>query len=338
MKRSFTSDGMKRWGLLAAMILFMPLTAKAQVPWTILREDFEKLELGSNVDEPEIGEEVWTASPPDDWTIDNSGLPAGGITEWRGWSFANKEWWTAAAGDQDRSQFVNASGTVMIADPDEWDDTANEGGVNGDWYDTFITTHTIEMSIVEPETAVLRFDSSWRDEFDSSYQQSGNITVSYDGGEPIEILRWLSDPDSPDFKDDAQNETIEIPLNNPEGAQTMEITWGMFDAGNDWWWAIDNIAVDADVTGLGDFNSDGVVDSVDFETLRSNFRQGRVSYSDGDINFDRFIDLNDFAAFIGFFNAEQGGAAAAVPEPGSMLLMGLGVTCLFWLQRRQRRS
>jgi len=32
-------------------------------------------------------------------------------------------------------------------------------------------------------------------------------------------------------------------LNNPAGAQEMVITFGMLDAGNDWWWAIDNVKV-----------------------------------------------------------------------------------------------
>ena len=34
-----------------------------------------------------------------------------------------------------------------------------------------------------------------------------------------------------------------VPLNNPAGASNLKLTFGMFDAGNDWWWAVDNLAV-----------------------------------------------------------------------------------------------
>ncbi|MHC4586754.1 MAG: hypothetical protein ACYS3N_19670, partial [Planctomycetota bacterium] len=68
--------------------------------------------------------------------------------------------------------------------------------------------------------------------------------ASFDGGEEIELLLWLSDSASPNFKDDnSTNETITVDLENPPGATSVVLKFGMFDAGNDWWWAIDNIEV-----------------------------------------------------------------------------------------------
>jgi hypothetical protein len=45
------------------------------------------------------------------------------------------------------------------------------------------------------------------------------------------------------FKPDATNETVTIPITQPQGASTMVLTFGLTDAGNNWWWAIDNLYV-----------------------------------------------------------------------------------------------
>jgi hypothetical protein len=34
-----------------------------------------------------------------------------------------------------------------------------------------------------------------------------------------------------------------IDIDNPPWATNVVLKFGMFDAGNDWWWAIDNIKV-----------------------------------------------------------------------------------------------
>ncbi|MFT4639953.1 MAG: hypothetical protein ACI8T1_003278 [Verrucomicrobiales bacterium] len=215
---------------------------------SLYSEDFEGLTLGENVDEGVVGEMVWTNVPPADWTIDNSNLFGAdeegvGVTEWKGWTFADKDWWIEAAEDQRRSEWLSGKGTVAIADPDEWDDLGGPGAQEPGGFNTFMTTPTISLEGLPANTAVLSFDSSWRPEFDDNYHQSGNLTVTFDGGEPIELFEWLSDPGSPNFKGEAIDERAIVPLNNPEGATSMVITFGMFDAGNDWWWAIDNIDV-----------------------------------------------------------------------------------------------
>ena len=216
---------------------------------SLFSEGFEGLPLGPNVDEAVAGDNVWTRTAPDGWTVDDSGVPGAGdpatdgVTEWAGWSFADKAWWVEAAGDQRRSEFTNASGTVAVADPDEWDDADHADSEANGWYDTFLTTPEISLAGVPANAAILKFDSSWRPEFDSNYHQTADVTVSYDGGAPVQVMLWESDSNSPNFKDTAVNETVEVSLNNPAGATTMVISFGLFDAGNDWWWAIDNIDV-----------------------------------------------------------------------------------------------
>ena len=71
--------------------------------------------------------------------------------------------------------------------------------------------------------------------------------ASYDGAEPVEILTWVSDTASPNFHDHNQNEVVTLPLNNTASSQKLQLTFGMREAGNDWWWAIDNLVINAGV-------------------------------------------------------------------------------------------
>jgi len=224
----------------------------------LFAEDFEGLALGPNVDEALAGDAVWTDTPPDGWSIDESGIPGinldatDGVTEWAGWAFTDKEWWIAAAEDQDRSLFELGNGTIAVADPDEWDDDERLPiPISADPYDTWLTTPAIDISGVKTGTLELKFDSSWRPEFDDNYHQTANITASFDGGDPVEVMLWESDEASANFHPYATNETVIVNLDNPEGAKKLVLTFGLFDAGNDWWWAIDNLEVRGVVPYLG---------------------------------------------------------------------------------------
>ena len=56
-------------------------------------------------------------------------------------------------------------------------------------------------------------------------------------------MTWVSDRASANYHGNNQNEVVTLPLNNPDGATKLQLTFGMREAGNDWWWAIDNLAV-----------------------------------------------------------------------------------------------
>ncbi|HNS21655.1 MAG TPA: hypothetical protein PKH24_14210 [Sedimentisphaerales bacterium] len=217
----------------------------------LFAEDFEGLPLGPNVDEGVAGEAVWTNTPPAGWSVDRSGIPGigdpttDGVTEWAGWAFADRLWWVATAGDQNRSQFTKGTGTVAIADPDEWDDASHTDSASAGWYKTYMSTPAIDISAAKAGTIVLTFDSSWRPEYDSNYHQTANVKVTFDDGTTQLLLLWESDSSSPNFHTDQTNETVTIKIAPPTGAKTMVLTWGLYDAGNDWWWAIDNVLVTA---------------------------------------------------------------------------------------------
>ncbi|MEW6157693.1 MAG: LamG-like jellyroll fold domain-containing protein [Verrucomicrobiota bacterium] len=214
----------------------------------IFYEDFESVVLGPNVDEGLAGEMVWTDTPPAGWTVDDTGVPGyldqttDGVTEWAGWGFANRDWWASTAGDQRRTEFLKASGTVAIADPDEWDDVGHEIGL----YNAIMTTPSISVAGIPAGTMFLKFESSWRDECcddraELDNDQTAVITASFDGGPEIEIMRWDSSPGDAFFHDDNPNETVVININNPAGANSVVLKFGLIKAENDWWWAVDNI-------------------------------------------------------------------------------------------------
>lgn len=192
-----------------------------------------------------------------------------GVAEWEGWSVANGLFWSTAD-DQRRSEFVSenegndgsglASGNVLVADPDEWDDF-DPLGIDPESqgpYNTEIFTPVFPIGGTDEGSMVVTFDSSWRPEADSRNQQA-ELSVSYDGGDFVQLFRWSSDATEPEWdgvtvldgfkNDESANETITIALDgtaypaNPGGASTMQLKFEMYEAGNDWWWAIDNIFV-----------------------------------------------------------------------------------------------
>lgn len=248
--------------LAGAAAFFAPIEASAQI--TIFSEDFESLtpKLQKPIFEVNNGGGIWanlntwTHTPPFGWTVDASGVPlsqAPVAEEWRGWSFARKDFWVSVAGDQNRSLFTLGQGIVAIADPDEYDDGAPSGvpGIPGnDYYDTFMRTPAISLANITGSTVTLTFDSSWRPEgFDDgdppqNNNQTAVIRASFDGGTTFtEILRWDSDVLGNFFHPDSENETINVPITIPVGAQSLILDFGMELARNDWWWAVDNIRV-----------------------------------------------------------------------------------------------
>jgi hypothetical protein len=78
------------------------------------------------------------------------------------------------------------------------------------------------------------------------------------------------------------------------------------------------------VAPLGDFDSDGDVDSNDFTTLRTKYGTSTILYGSGaDMNFDGNVDAGDYIMWVKFYGTGEGGgglAASGVPEPATGLL------------------
>ncbi len=202
----------------------------------LLSEDFDMIPLGPNVDEPAPGQHVWSPNAPANWALDRTGMPTGGVTEWRGWSFVDPAWWVQAAGDQDRSAFIRASGVVAVADPDEWDDAAHTPGT----FNSSLTTPDIVLGGVQADSVRLILDSSFR-----PYEnQTGLIEVTFDGGATWDNLLTLDTDSIPGGQSSLErvNETLVLNIDNPSSG-TMQVRFSMLNAGNDWWWAFDNLLI-----------------------------------------------------------------------------------------------
>jgi hypothetical protein len=90
----------------------------------------------------------------------------------------------------------------------------------------------------------------------------------------------------------------------------------------------------------GDANLDGKVDINDLTIVLSNFGQTvGMSWATGDFNGDGRVDVNDLTIVLANFGQALGASAgrmAAVPEPSSLLLVGLGIAALVAGVRRRR--
>jgi len=234
---------------------------------------------------------VWSNSATG-WTANNSlstydgaatvtpgvpgiGVAEYGVDEWEGWSFPRLDFW-GAVDPQDRQLFgtaSGASGNVAVADSDEYFDLGGpEDPVNGGYYSSSLVSPAIPVS--GGQFYGLGFDSSWRDEsfddaapgFVNQNNQAVEIIASFDVGGDIQVVKWNSDSASTFFKDDNADEHfnadgVAIPaIEAPAGATSMTLRFNYANAGNDWWWAVDNIQVE-DLTGGA-----GTVFSEDFES------------------------------------------------------------------------
>lgn len=227
----------------------------------LFEEDFEDVPLDSSINEQIKDKKVWSNIPPEGWEITNENPKDLGMPEWRTWAIVDFEWWTATAEDQRRSEFTGkhndgkGEGKGAVSDPDEWDDWELNGDPDAlSRWNGHLITPPIKIKGAAAESLVLTLDSSWRPED----TQNGEITVSFDGGKEERILFFKSvgidagahtlvtiptlKKKEEKINDGEQiNETLEIPIDNPGGVTEMVISFGVIDAQNDWWWAIDNI-------------------------------------------------------------------------------------------------
>ncbi len=244
--------------ILAIALCLTPLAIYGE-DTVLFEEDFEGVKLEDSIQEQVKGVKVWTGTPPEGWEITNENPKDLGMPEWRTWAIVKLEWWTQTAGDQERTQFTSKQkdgkgiGNGAVADPDEWDDWEVNGKpeAKSDW-NGHLLTPPINIKGAAAESLVLTFDSSWRPED----TQTAEITVSFDGGKEERILLYMSsgvqtlatiptlNQNEKKFNDLEQvNETLEIPIDNPADASELVISFGVIDAKNDWWWAIDNISL-----------------------------------------------------------------------------------------------
>ncbi len=379
--------------LLAAMMLsLVGSSALAQVTAIPFQENFNDLPLRPPVDEDPIGSfpNAFTHEPPENWFNQRSmvpgiGNPIVGVEEWEGWSFANKNFWIDVSQDEGRSLFTRGQGVVAVADPDEWNDLGDPANTIG-FYNTILETPFFDIGelLSKGSRLQLKFDSSWRpgppqqqccddgEGFDpNGNNQKVRIVARYEDGTQSELLRWdaapfinplndrpsldPADDPNPFFKSANFNELVYVDLTEllVTTQNRFQILFGMEDAGDDGWFAFDNMQMISLDVVPGDMDLSGFVDTDDIadfaqaihnplDYVLTHFGESPATRgsADNDFNFD------DIDWFVNILNG--GGVAASrdtivaaiqaqsVPEPSTACLAAL-VFGVALVQSRGRR-
>ena len=232
----------------------------------------------------------------------------GGTTEpaYDGWTAMDVDSWTNEQGVQlgRTSLSPGVNNTALVADPDAWDDFT-QGAIDLG-YNSFIS-RSYDLTGFDIETLEISFDY----EFAAYDVQRGTVEVSFDGGSNWQMLL---DADSavignsliqagaagPDVDLVVPAEYSAVAGDFDPTSSDMILRIGCTLADNDWWFAVDNILIEADSKGgvlLGDVNCDGVVDLLDVSPFVDLITSGEFS-SKGDINQDGVVDLLDVGPFV----------------------------------------
>jgi len=208
----------------------------------LVSENFESLSLQPFQSASETGGDGtdWTPALPAGWNMTFSG-PPGDPVEFQGWRAMDVDSWIATEGNQERATWsralIGAHDTVLVADPDAYDDITN---VDTGLFNTWITTPAVDLSTVVASSVTIAFDSFWRNEV----TQVGTLEVSFNGGGSYSTLLTYD----PNLFADGQvvDERPLLNVGNPASGQ-MIFRFGLTNASNDWWWAIDDVVISGTV-------------------------------------------------------------------------------------------
>jgi hypothetical protein len=254
-------------------------------------EDFEGLPMVSFLNAPP-GAQPPTTSRFDgtdftnnipNWTIDNSQM--GGYClepAFDGWAALDVHCWVNEQGGDGRSLLdfgTFDANAALVADGDVFYDYdsnfENTGGAPANAVNTYIQ-RTYDLSDFDNCTLQISMEYEFRIE----NQQRGTIEVSFDGGATWVMLRELVKTESdangsyfidlPTFIANATDPDPNTGLNigfAPLQSNTMILRLGYLEADNNWWMAVDNIRVEAEILSHvpGDANGDGSFDFFDID-------------------------------------------------------------------------
>lgn len=169
----------------------------------------------------------FTHDLPEGWSQKVSGVTSG-EARWNGWTVSDVRHWTWAAGTDERHFFTQGHDQFAIID------SKQQRLAERDSMDARMNTAPIDVA--GQDTVALEFDQHYRQGKDGQHAQ---VAVSYDGGEPEVVDKLTHDRYS-------SHEYFELDV--PEGAKSMQVTFSYLGGNDDYWWAVDNVAVRAPFT------------------------------------------------------------------------------------------
>jgi hypothetical protein len=144
--------------------------------------------------------------------------------------------------------------------------------------------------------------------------------------------------------DSAHLTALGVIQNSVNGSPTGTVLHSSFDS---------SLSVDSDVlvkfTYYGDANLDGKIDGSDYSRIDNGALNNLTGWYNGDFNYDGVINGSDYTLIDNTYNAQgaslasevasptaqvAGAAAAAVPEPTALGLLGIGAVGLLGRRRR----
>lgn len=164
----------------------------------------------------------FTHNLPSGWASSTEGVTSG-EARWNGWALATIRDWTWASGTEQRHWFTRGHNNVAIID-------SKQQRLNST--DSMTATMTTPQIDVAGQGALeLSFDSHYRQ---GSEDQFAEVLATFDGGRQTQVMKL--DKDSYSARETA---TIDIPA----GAQQMKLEFRYRNGNDDWFWAVDNLAV-----------------------------------------------------------------------------------------------
>lgn len=164
----------------------------------------------------------FTHRVPKGWASSSDGVHSG-EARWDGWTLSTIRDWTWAAGTEERHYFTQAHDQVAIID-------SQQQRLN----DTDRMTAVMEspdIDVCGRDRVSVEFDHHYRH---GDGPQNAVVSVSFDGGEKKQLALFDADVYS-------AHEAFTVDV--PENARMMKIHFDYRDGNNDYWWAIDNVAV-----------------------------------------------------------------------------------------------
>jgi len=175
-----------------------------------------------------IAREAFDSEGADGWSVSfDESMAETGSDDYRGWQFTTREEWTGEV-DEMRKRFGRAHDTIVVADAQQFDDQPFDSTLTG-----------APVSVEGLGAVRLTFDSHYR----GAVGQAGTVEVSFDGGEPTEILRLDSESVADGYDARQMNYAQDVTVDVPAGAENAVFNWNLSGDAGARYWAIDSVTV-----------------------------------------------------------------------------------------------